>query len=74
MRLAGDVARLGEKKCAYRVFVEKPEGKIPLGRPMDLQEVGGVDWIVLVQFSYLTVFSVFFTHSENSRGCHFQGQ
>jgi len=41
------------------VFVGKPEGKKPLGRPrrrweavkMDLQEVGcgGMDWIKLVQ-------------------------
>jgi hypothetical protein len=30
MRWAGDVARRRERKCAYRVFVEKPEGKIPL--------------------------------------------
>ena len=49
---------MGERKCAYRVFVEKAEGKIPLGRPrrrweenikMDLQEVRDMDWIVLVQ-------------------------
>jgi hypothetical protein len=44
----------------YRVLVEKPEGKRPLGRPscrwednirMDLQEVGyeGMGWIVLAQ-------------------------
>jgi len=58
MRWARDVARMGERKCAYRVFVEKAEGKIPLGRPrrrweenikMDLQEVRDMDWIVLVQ-------------------------
>ena len=47
-----------EKKGAYRVLMEKPEGKRPLGRPrrgwednirMDLQEVGcrGMDWIEL---------------------------
>jgi len=49
---------MGERKCAYTGFVEKPEGKIPLGRPMrkwegnikkDLQEVGDKDWLVLVQ-------------------------
>jgi hypothetical protein len=43
------VARIGEKKNAYRVFVGKPEGKRPLGRPrlrwrdrikMDFGEVG----------------------------------
>ena len=44
----------------YRVLVEKPKGKRPLGRPrrrweenikMDLQEVecGGVEWIELAQ-------------------------
>jgi hypothetical protein len=44
----------------YRVFVVKPEGKRPLGRPrhrwednikMDLQEVGcgGMGWIELYQ-------------------------
>jgi hypothetical protein len=49
-----------EKRNAYRLFVEKPEGKRPLGRPrrrwvdnirMNLGEVGwdDVDWIGLVQ-------------------------
>jgi hypothetical protein len=33
MRLAGHVARMGEKRNAYRIFVGKPEGKRPLGRP-----------------------------------------
>ena len=49
MRWAGYVERMGERKGVYRVLVEKPEGKRPLGRPrrrwednikMDLQEVG----------------------------------
>ena len=49
MRWAGHVARMGENRGVYRVFVGKPEGKRPLGRPrrrwvdstrMDLQEVG----------------------------------
>jgi hypothetical protein len=48
MRLAGHVARMGEKRNAYRLLVGKPEGKRPLGRPrrrwvdnirMDLAEV-----------------------------------
>jgi hypothetical protein len=26
-------ARLGERRCAYRVLVGKPEGRRPLGRP-----------------------------------------
>jgi hypothetical protein len=30
---AGYVARMGEKKNAYRIFVGKSEGKRPLGRP-----------------------------------------
>ena len=50
----------GERTGVYRVVMEKPEGKRPLGRPrlkwednnkMDLQEVGcgGMDWIELAQ-------------------------
>jgi hypothetical protein len=50
---------MGEGRSMYRVVVEKPEEKRPLGRPrhrwednikVDLQEVGyeGVDWIELV--------------------------
>jgi hypothetical protein len=33
MRWAGYVARMGEMRNAYRILVEKPEGKRPLGRP-----------------------------------------
>jgi hypothetical protein len=33
MRWEGHVARLEEKRNAYRIFVGKPEGKRPLGRP-----------------------------------------
>jgi len=48
----------GEGRGAHRVLVGKPEGKRPLGRPrqednikMDHQEVGGGcgDWMVLAQ-------------------------
>jgi hypothetical protein len=60
MRWAGHVARIGEKRNAYRLLVGKPEEKRPLGRPrrrwvdnirMDLVEVGwrDVDWIGLAQ-------------------------
>jgi hypothetical protein len=56
MRWACHVARLGAKRNDYRLFLEKPEGKRPLGRPrrrsvdnigMELGEVGcgDVDWI-----------------------------
>jgi hypothetical protein len=33
MRGAENVARMGEKRNAYRILVGKPEGKRPLGRP-----------------------------------------
>jgi hypothetical protein len=33
MRWAGHVARMREKRNAYTLFVGKPEGKRPLGRP-----------------------------------------
>jgi hypothetical protein len=48
----------GEKRNAYRILVENPEGKRPIGRPrsrwmdnikMDLREIewDGMDWIDL---------------------------
>jgi hypothetical protein len=60
MRWSGHVARMGEKRNAYRMLVGKPEGRRPLGKPrsrsldnirMDLTEVGwgDVDWIGLAQ-------------------------
>jgi hypothetical protein len=60
MRWAGHVARMGERRGVYSVFVRKPGGKRPLWRPrrrwednikMDLQELGFgfTDWIELVQ-------------------------
>jgi hypothetical protein len=33
MRWTGHVARMGEKKNAYRIVVGKQEGKRPLGSP-----------------------------------------
>jgi hypothetical protein len=56
MRWAGHVARMGEKRNAYRILVGKQKGKRPLGRPrrrwvdnikIDLREIGwdGIDWI-----------------------------
>jgi hypothetical protein len=60
MRLAGHVARMREKRNAYRLLVEKPEGRRQLGRPrrrwvdnirMYLLELrwDDVDWIGLAQ-------------------------
>jgi hypothetical protein len=54
------VARMGEKRNAYRILVGMPERKRPLGRTrrkwvdnikMDLRETGwdGMDWIDLAQ-------------------------
>jgi hypothetical protein len=33
VRWVGNVARMGDIRNAYYIFVEKPEGKRPLGRP-----------------------------------------
>jgi hypothetical protein len=33
VRWAGHVARMGEKRTAYRLLVGKPDGRRPLGRP-----------------------------------------
>jgi hypothetical protein len=60
MRWAGHVARMGEKRNAYRILVGKPEGKRPRGRPrrrwvdnikMARREISwdGVAWIDLTQ-------------------------
>jgi hypothetical protein len=60
MRCTGHIARMGEKRNAYRTLIRKPEGKRPLGRPrrrwvdnikIGLREIGcdGVDWIDLAQ-------------------------
>jgi hypothetical protein len=54
LRWAGHLARMGERRDAYRALVGKPAGRRPLGRPrrrwednikMDLREVewGSVD-------------------------------
>jgi hypothetical protein len=56
MRWTEHVARRGAKRNEYRIFVAKPERKIPLGRPrhrwavnikMDRKGIGwdGMDWI-----------------------------
>jgi len=56
----GHVASTGEIRNVYKIFVRKPKGKRPLGKPMhkwegnitmDLREIGweGVDRIHLAQ-------------------------
>jgi hypothetical protein len=60
MRWAGHVARIGERGGVYRILIERPEGKRPLGRPrrrwednikMDLREIeiDVPNWIQLAQ-------------------------
>jgi hypothetical protein len=55
IRWAGHVARMGEKRNAYRILVGKPEGKRSLRRPrhrwvdnikIDIREIGwdGMVW------------------------------
>jgi hypothetical protein len=39
VRLAGHVARMGERRSAHRVLVGKPEEKKPLGKPRIKLEV-----------------------------------
>jgi hypothetical protein len=38
MRWAGHVAHMGERRDAYRIFVWRPEGNRPLGRPRNRWE------------------------------------
>jgi hypothetical protein len=49
MRWVGHVARLETRRSTYRIFIGKPEGRSPLGRPRrrwvdnietDLREIG----------------------------------
>jgi hypothetical protein len=56
-RWAGHVSRRGERRVLYMVWMRKPEGKDPLGRPrqrwednikVDLQEVGWGAWTELI--------------------------
>jgi hypothetical protein len=60
MRLAGDIARMGEMRSAYEILDGKPEGKRPLERlwrrwkfcgRIGLREMGRevVEWIHLAQ-------------------------
>jgi hypothetical protein len=57
MRRARHVARMEERRGAYRILVGRPEGRRPLGRPRlrwedniktDIQEVGWGAWTGLI--------------------------
>jgi hypothetical protein len=60
LRWAGHVARMGDRRGAYRALVGKPEGRRPLGRPRRRWGIilkwiferlgGGIDWIDLAQY------------------------
>jgi hypothetical protein len=60
MRWAGHVAGIGEKRNAYKILVENPEGKRLLGRPrrsggkylMNLREIKwyGMNWIGVARY------------------------
>jgi hypothetical protein len=63
IRWAGNLARMGQKRYAYRILVGNPEGKRPLARRirrwednsrMDLRDVGwgDMDWIYLAHDRY----------------------
>ena len=43
MRWVGHVARMGETRCVYRVWVGKPEGK------NHLEDPGGVDVKIILR-------------------------
>jgi hypothetical protein len=56
MRWTEHIARMREKRNAYRILVKKPEGKRPLGRPrlrwvgnIKMDRLGCMDWIDLAQ-------------------------
>jgi hypothetical protein len=38
MRWAGHVARMRDRRCAYKILVGRPDGKRPFGRPMHRRE------------------------------------
>jgi hypothetical protein len=58
VRQVGHMTCMGEERKVYKVFMGRPKGKRPLGRPkhrwengirMDLREIGweGVEWVQL---------------------------
>jgi hypothetical protein len=51
MRMAGNIARIGAKMNAHRVFVGRPEGE----RPLDDSDVGRtiLKWIIVKQNAVL---------------------
>jgi hypothetical protein len=50
MRWAGHVARMGERRGAYRILLGKTEGVSPLGRPrLD------IDWRIILKWIFKTL-------------------
>jgi hypothetical protein len=60
LRMEGNVARMGEIRSEYKIFIWKPEGKRALGRRRRrwwriilkcVRKIGleGVDWVLLGQ-------------------------
>jgi hypothetical protein len=58
---AGNVARMGEKRNAYRLLVGKPEGKRPLRRQRQMwvdnlkMDLGGIVWMVWTGLDWLRI-------------------
>jgi hypothetical protein len=55
MRLAGHVARMGEKRSAYRILVGKPKGKTSLGRSRHRREDNTMTCTLVYDRCYATV-------------------
>jgi hypothetical protein len=61
VRWAGNVARMGKKRNVYRLLVEKPEGKRPLGRPRCRRVdairmgLGEIEWGVWTRLVWLRI-------------------
>jgi len=64
IRLAGQVAYVGEKRNAYQVLVGRPEGKSSLGRPrhswednieMNLKKIRWEVWLISFCSGYVKV-------------------
>jgi hypothetical protein len=61
IRLVGHVARMREERKVYKVLLERPDGKSPLGRPKSrcedwiIMDLGEIAWGVWTGFSWLRI-------------------